>query len=138
MFRKVEINIPLLDAIKQVLKYDQPRCSRIRHKKTRPRSSRLGQDRLHLGQTRSGQASQPSSPSRCSPIRSSSKTLSTSAVQLKTTLAPAQLPRLRLGSRSLPKGTDWDSQHTLVNLILSAQAIEGEPPPSTMAIVVED
>ncbi|RDX90239.1 hypothetical protein CR513_27918, partial [Mucuna pruriens] len=42
---------------------------------------------------------------------------------------------LRLGSRSLSEGTDWDSQHTLVNLILSVQATEGEPPPSTMAII---
>ncbi|RDX98545.1 hypothetical protein CR513_18514, partial [Mucuna pruriens] len=41
---------------------------------------------------------------------------------------------LRLGSRSLSKGTDWDFQHTLVNLILNAQATGGEPPPSTMAI----
>ncbi|RDX79255.1 hypothetical protein CR513_40344, partial [Mucuna pruriens] len=31
-----------------------------------------------------------------------------------------------------------DSQHTLVNLILNAQAIGGEPPPSTMAIIAED
>ncbi|RDX99637.1 hypothetical protein CR513_17288, partial [Mucuna pruriens] len=30
---------------------------------------------------------------------------------------------LRLGSRSLSEGTDWDFQHTLVNLILNAQAI---------------
>ncbi|RDX99229.1 hypothetical protein CR513_17750, partial [Mucuna pruriens] len=29
---------------------------------------------------------------------------------------------LRLGSRSLPEGTDWDFQHTLVELILNAQA----------------
>ncbi|RDX98866.1 hypothetical protein CR513_18163, partial [Mucuna pruriens] len=45
---------------------------------------------------------------------------------------------LRLGSRSLSEGTDWYSQHTLVNLILSAQSTKGEPPPSTLAIVVED
>ncbi|RDX87051.1 hypothetical protein CR513_31531, partial [Mucuna pruriens] len=67
------------------------------------------------------------------------------SAQLRATSAPAQLPRhswssllrkgLRLGSRSLPEGTDWDCQHTLVNLILSAQAIGGEPSPSTMAIV---
>ncbi|RDY05597.1 hypothetical protein CR513_10541, partial [Mucuna pruriens] len=44
---------------------------------------------------------------------------------------------LRPGSRSLSKGTDWDFQHTLVDLILNAQASEGEPSPS-MAIVVED
>ncbi|RDY13914.1 gag-pol, partial [Mucuna pruriens] len=41
---------------------------------------------------------------------------------------------LRLGSPNLSKGTDWDFRDILVNLILSAQAIGGEPPPSTMAI----
>ncbi|RDX80977.1 hypothetical protein CR513_38401, partial [Mucuna pruriens] len=44
---------------------------------------------------------------------------------------------LRLGSQSLPEGTDWDSQHTLVNLILNAQAIGGEPSPSAVAIVID-
>ncbi|RDX93507.1 hypothetical protein CR513_24213, partial [Mucuna pruriens] len=39
---------------------------------------------------------------------------------------------LRLGSRSLSKGTDLDFQHILVDLILSAQATGGEPPPSIM------
>ncbi|RDY09184.1 hypothetical protein CR513_06489, partial [Mucuna pruriens] len=42
---------------------------------------------------------------------------------------------LRLGSQSLSEGTDWDSLHTLVNLILNAQAGGGEPSPSAMAIV---
>ncbi|RDX83936.1 hypothetical protein CR513_35091, partial [Mucuna pruriens] len=41
---------------------------------------------------------------------------------------------LRLGSRSLSEGTDWDFQHTLVDLILSAQATEAsvytQPRPS--------
>ncbi|RDY09370.1 hypothetical protein CR513_06256, partial [Mucuna pruriens] len=42
---------------------------------------------------------------------------------------------LRLGSQSLSEGTDWDFQRTLLDLTLNAQASEGEPPPSTMAIV---
>ncbi|RDX65178.1 hypothetical protein CR513_56181, partial [Mucuna pruriens] len=42
---------------------------------------------------------------------------------------------LRLGSQSLPKGTAWNYQCTLVDLILNAHAIRGETPPSTMAIV---
>ncbi|RDY04944.1 hypothetical protein CR513_11259, partial [Mucuna pruriens] len=62
------------------------------------RRTRLDQDRLHLGQTRSGQASRPSSPSRSSPIRSSLEMLPTSA--------PAQLPRHFWSSsqRKLRKG----------------------------------
>ncbi|RDX84242.1 Retrovirus-related Pol polyprotein, partial [Mucuna pruriens] len=43
---------------------------------------------------------------------------------------------LRMGSRRLSEGTDWGFQHTLVNLILSAQSIGGEPSPSTMAIIL--
>ncbi|RDX83796.1 hypothetical protein CR513_35255, partial [Mucuna pruriens] len=46
--------------------------------------------------------------------------------------------RSETGKLKFARRADWDSQHTLVNLILSAQAIEGEPPPSTTTIVVED
>ncbi|RDY10711.1 hypothetical protein CR513_04729, partial [Mucuna pruriens] len=54
-------------------------------KSSRPRPTPSRPNQIRPGFT-------PSSPSRCRPIRSSSKMLSMSAIQLRTTSAPAQLP----------------------------------------------
>ncbi|RDX69818.1 hypothetical protein CR513_51021, partial [Mucuna pruriens] len=105
-------------------------------------------ERFHLSQTRLR------SPMRGSRMRSGPMALSMSTIQLRGHISyssattslleklAAQVTQgstgLRLGSRSLPERTDWDYQRTLVDLILNAHAIRGEPPPSTMAIVVED
>ncbi|RDX88059.1 hypothetical protein CR513_30401, partial [Mucuna pruriens] len=115
-----------------------------------PSSTRLS--RVHLGQEDKSQprptpprlreSSRPgpisSSPLKSNPIRRGPIASSTSAIQRRghlisssaTTSPPEKL--VALGSRSLLEGTDWDFHHTLVDLILSAQATGGEPPPSTM------
>ncbi|RDX97290.1 hypothetical protein CR513_19948, partial [Mucuna pruriens] len=46
--------------------------------------------------------------------------------------------RPKIGKLKTVRGDCLDFQHTLVDLILNPQAIGGEPPPSTMAIIAED
>ncbi|RDY07550.1 hypothetical protein CR513_08326, partial [Mucuna pruriens] len=52
----------------------------------------------------------------------------------------SRLRKYRLETEKLKssRGDRLGFQHTLVEMILSVQATGGEPPPSTMAIVVED
>ncbi|RDY01811.1 hypothetical protein CR513_14817, partial [Mucuna pruriens] len=89
-------------------------------------------------QSRPGQASQPNSPLRCSPIRSGPIVQSTAAIQLKGHLSSSLAATLGTKKPKVTRGDQLNYQRTLVGLILSVLASGGEPSLSTMAIIVED